>query len=243
MKDGEALVEQLAGKDAAAAQQVLKTLVPLDASRAELDAALEPLRYCGTFPALRRLGRDVRDAVLDTRRLVARTRGRRFGLRAPLPADFAELPEQGVVWEAIALVWDAASIYDGPQQLTDDLALATGPQRGLYGAWWTRSEVGNGGFAQYFHNSTGVVAPWALEGFRQQEALTLEACLEEALARFPAGVDLGDTRARRAALDGPGAPSFEDLDDRFYAVVDAEFLPLAAAYVRAHREVFFDPAP
>jgi len=59
-----------------------------------------------------------------------------------------------------------------------DLATPRPEERYLHAVFWCDAGVRNGGFHQFYSNSTGVVAPEAAEGF---DALGLRACA--ALAR------------------------------------------------------------
>jgi hypothetical protein len=91
----------------------------------------------------------------------------------------------------------------------------------LYSAHWCQSEVHNGGLHQFFHNSTGLLAPEALEGFR---AIGLTECsniLTEAMTFFGSPYArercrrhdlLASRRGRRREEWDP----FHGLDKRFY---------------------------
>ncbi len=91
----------------------------------------------------------------------------------------------------------------------------------LYAAHWCQSEVCNGGFYQFFHNSTGILAPEAVSGFQAIGAQELAVILEQAIAYF--GIPYPRDRAARIALlpastDRPRAKwdPFAALDDQFY---------------------------
>ena len=69
-------------------------------------------------------------------------------------------------WELVDPYWEKVSIYDGPEVFLRDFA-AVPPESGhLLATHRLASEVHNGGFDQFFANSTGVLAPEALAGFR-----------------------------------------------------------------------------
>ena len=59
---------------------------------------------------------------------------------------------------------------------------------------------------------------------------------------FPGGAPPSDHEARIERLDALSDEVrdalFEEFDERFYALMDAELYPRAAAYVRAHPEEF-----
>jgi hypothetical protein len=98
--------------------------------------------------------------------------------RAPEVADAAE--QQGNTLEGkrnqnmsidyktlVEPVWDKISIYDGPEKVLLEFGKAPQKSRTLFAAHWAQSEIMNGGLGQFFSNSTGVLAPEAVEAFRE----------------------------------------------------------------------------
>src|SRR5512133_2855080 len=72
-------------------------------------------------------------------------------------ADGADVAE--VAWKVIEPMW---KVLKTPYEPDDRLqTVATPGQRAFYALHWTISEVSNGGFHQYFYNSTGYLAPEA----------------------------------------------------------------------------------
>lgn len=57
------------------------------------------------------------------------------------------------------------SIYDGADVFLSEFDKANEKQKHLFAAHWAQSEIMNGGIGQLFSNSTGVLAPEAVEGF------------------------------------------------------------------------------
>jgi hypothetical protein len=89
------------------------------------------------------------------------------------------------------------------------------PEAGhLYAAHWCQSEVRNGGFHQFFSNTTGLLAPEALEGFRAIGVAEWAEILREAMRHF-------------------GTPYPRDRDDR------EEFLPLRQRRPREEWNPFY----
>ncbi len=68
-------------------------------------------------------------------------------------------------WLLIEPYWEKISIYDGPEQFLREFQKAPLTVRNLFASHWLQSEVLNGGFGQFFDNSTGVLAPEAADGF------------------------------------------------------------------------------
>jgi hypothetical protein len=67
--------------------------------------------------------------------------------------------------DLIGQVWEEINIYDGPDiflQTFQKVDLRAGL---IYSATFAQSEICNGGFKQFFGNSTGVLAPEAIRGF------------------------------------------------------------------------------
>lgn len=136
-------------------------------------------------------------------------------------------------WEIIEPHWKRVNIYDGAKPFMADFKRLPKPIGHLLAAQWCQSEVCNGGFHQFFHNSTGVLAPEALEGFEAIGLDGLAAALAKAMAffgeRYPRSREVRirklDTFSRPVGKAPKNARAswawnpFEDLDDEFYRVL------------------------
>jgi hypothetical protein len=130
-------------------------------------------------------------------------------------------------WSAIEPFWEKISIYDGPSVFLNQLSGVKREIGLLFAAHWCQSEVCNGGFHQFFFNSTGVLAPEAVEGF---EAIGMPICaslVEEAMSFF--GETYPRERERRIqALDRYERQNpeewdpFRSIDDQFFEELDNE---------------------
>ncbi len=69
-------------------------------------------------------------------------------------------------WRLVKPIWYSVSIYDGPETFLRQFGQLRPEVGHLFAATWFESEVCNGGLYQFFGNSTGVLAPEALEGLR-----------------------------------------------------------------------------
>ena len=87
-------------------------------------------------------------------------------------------------WGLVDAIWDAVSIYDGPEAFLAQYARVPEPARTLFAAHWLQSEVRNGGLYQFFCNSTGVLAPEAVEAFQKMGMPLTAAHLESAMGFF-----------------------------------------------------------
>lgn len=138
-------------------------------------------------------------------------------------------------------IWDAISIYEGPVVFLDGYAAAPHVARDLFAAHWCQSEVLNGGFAQFFSNSTGVLAPEAEAAYRRMGMHGLADCVAEAMRWFGTAYPR-DRDARNAALskgrnDIFRQTPFGTLDESFDRLHQSEadgFVEAADRYARQH---------
>ncbi len=111
----------------------------------------------------------------------------------------------------------------------------------LFTVHWLHLEVYNGGFWQYFYNSTGTTAPEAAEGFVAIGMRDVGQTIEEAMVRL--GTPFPGKKIEREKIVGPPVDpmDFGDLDSRFYELADTDtffrklpkFVPFADAYAAA----------
>jgi len=117
-------------------------------------------------------------------------------------------------WSLIEPYWGRIDIYSGPDRFLADFAEAPEAVRHLFASHFAQSEICNGGMGQLFSNSTGVLAPEAVAGFRALGLNALGDQLEAAMRLF--GVPYPRERSERVAmLDGLGV-SFDRDNQRFY---------------------------
>lgn len=142
-----------------------------------------------------------------------------------------------------ALARRAAPLFDRVE--SSGLSSLTGPERVLFSVWGAAGQIENGGFDQFFYNSSGDYAAEAVEAFRAIGAVAKAAVIARALALFPNAAPPRDRDERIGALDAltarAGEDVFESLDEAFYASpedVDA----MLAVYVQAHDDEIA-PAP
>jgi hypothetical protein len=126
-------------------------------------------------------------------------------------------------WHAIEPYWKVVSIYDGSITFLEGFERLPEPVRHLYAARWCDQEVCNGGFRQFFSNSTGVLAPEAIEGYRKIGLTECADLVEAAVGKF-GELYPRDRAARQAALRALELPgekrgqgdAFDELDNRYY---------------------------
>jgi hypothetical protein len=115
-----------------------------------------------------------------------------------------------IYWDVIEPIWDdididsAESFQQTFQNVPRELGL-------LYAAHFCQSEVCNGGFTQFFWNSTGVLAPEAAEGFTAIGQLKVADTVKRAMS-IVGSPYLRDRPVRWAVLNAlaPAADSQRD---------------------------------
>lgn len=127
-------------------------------------------------------------------------------------------------WSVIKPYWKAVDIYGGESKYLRGLAKLPVAARRLFTVHWCDSEVCNGGFHQFFSNSTGIVAPEALAGFRAIGAIQCAAILERAMSLLPDQYprDRDERTEALASIKLPGGKRsewdpFYSLDEEYYA--------------------------
>lgn len=114
----------------------------------------------------------------------------------------------------------------------------------VYTTRWVEDEVNNGGFNQYFFNSTGELADLALAGFQLLGATKNEHLMRDALAVYEQErIRLEQARkaeSKDAFADTYKDSGFESLDERFYKLGE-DLQKLRIRYIREHPEHFVHP--
>jgi len=124
-------------------------------------------------------------------------------------------------WQVVEPVWDAIDIYSGPEVFRTTFESVPKPAALLFSAHFCQSEICNGGFHQFFYNSTGVLAPEAAEGFRAigqtQIASILESAMQLLGSPYPRNRD-----KRQIQLASVPKQALNTLDGRFYKLINKE---------------------
>src|SRR5262249_32215993 len=131
----------------------------------------------------------------------------------------AGLDESDYFWALIEPVWPD----DPSMSLEDELAhisLATPGQRALYVVTLCIREVCNGGFEQFFCNSSGMYASEVREGLRLLGADEYAAAFEKALKVFPEAEVPLDQEERQSVIEwipkARRSAFFAPLEEEFY---------------------------
>ena len=130
-------------------------------------------------------------------------------------------------WTLIKPVWDAISIYEGGDRFLSDFEKAPEVSRALFAAHWCQSEVCNGGFHQFYSNSTGVLAPEAIDAFARIGMANTAAIVSQSMSWFDSPYPR-DRAVRENLLDfhakthSDDPNPFDALDDPFFKLLEAE---------------------
>jgi hypothetical protein len=127
--------------------------------------------------------------------------------------------------------------------------LVSEPQAQVWAAWWCQTEVCNGGFHQFFSNSTGMLAPEAMLGFALIHVPGAAILVRDAMAKFPVPFPRNREARQEAlgAIKGEGKERkdwdpFYSMDDSFYEVTGTgTFYTQAAEFIRKNPDLFFLP--
>jgi hypothetical protein len=134
--------------------------------------------------------------------------------------------------------YDMFNFYDGREEWLNSISQIPEKAVNLFTIHWLHLEVYNGGFWQYFFNSTGTSAPEAIRGFEAigmtEVSSLVAAAVDELGCPFP-----GTVEARRAIVGQPDQRmdfchfdrTFDDLADtpQFFRKLP-KFVPFAERY-------------
>lgn len=132
-------------------------------------------------------------------------------------------------WDLVEPYWETINIYDGPSVFNATFAEAPLAAGLLCAAHWCDSEVCNGGFRQFFENSTGVLAPEALRGFEAIGQEKIAGLVRQAIELLGPWYPR-DRTERTQKLVPSVLARLSELDDEYYALraVDAGGFEAAA---------------
>ena len=91
----------------------------------------------------------------------------------------------------------------------------------MFAAHFCQSEICNGGFGQFFGNPTGVLAPEAIEGFREIGQMQIAALIESAMALIGSPYPR-DRVEREERLSQVSKAALDALDERLFVLIESE---------------------
>jgi hypothetical protein len=124
-------------------------------------------------------------------------------------------------WRLVDPVWEQIDIYRGADVFLATYRAAEKRAGLLFAAHFAQSEICNGGFNQLFWNSTGVLAPEAVEGFQvigmPETAEILSRAMRLLGENYPR--ERGERQNILAVLH---KEKFNELDEKFFVLIEAE---------------------
>lgn len=146
---------------------------------------------------------------------------------------------EAAYWSLVEPYWESVDIYQGATAFLRTFAIVPRPSGLLLAAHWCQSEVRNGGFHQFFTNSTGVLAPEALDAFLEMKRPDLAELVLSSM-RFFGEAYPRERHVRAEALASRSGSARKDwdpfykTDDLFYErLKDLAFEESADLYARA----------
>jgi len=130
------------------------------------------------------------------------------------------------------------NFYEGRVKWENSIKDIPQPAIYLFSVHWLHLEVFNGGFWQYFYNSTSICYPEAMEGFDAIGMPDVTKIIETAVKRVGSPFPY-ENEIRKNIVGPPNQRmDFNDLDDKFYALADTnkffrrepKFVPFAERY-------------
>ena len=137
-------------------------------------------------------------------------------------------------WRLVETVWDEIDIYESEQVFLSTYAKADRNAGLLFAAHFAQSEICNGGFNQFFWNSTGVLASEAVEGMQligmSETAKIIASAMQVFGEPYPRG-----RGPRQFKLEGVDKLALDALDKEFFRLIASEaggFVIAADAFVK-----------
>jgi hypothetical protein len=136
--------------------------------------------------------------------------------------------------------YDRFNFYEGREVWLNSIAGIPEKAVHLFSLHWLHLEVYNGGFWQYFFNSTSTSAPEACAGFRAIGMGDVATVVKDAMSKVGTPFPF-DKSAREVIVGGPrDRMDFNAEDSAFYDLADTErffrrlprFVPFADAYAQ-----------
>jgi hypothetical protein len=165
---------------------------------------------------------------------IIRNAGQRRDFRVPVSAVAGRKPGPLVLAVVLRPFYELAEDESGMQRLNEG-------QRAIYVMYVADFEILNGGFSQFWFNSSGGIANELLPAAERVGAREFAAIFRDAAALWPGGKIPRDRAKREALLDTLDASKLAELDERYAATQYKRKTALAnvlAPYIRTHANEF-----
>lgn len=130
-------------------------------------------------------------------------------------------------WQLVEPVWNSLVQWDDVPVFQSTFASTEVSARTLFAAHWLYSEVSNGGFLQFYWNSTGVLAPEAADAYAAIGMPRTAEIIRRSMSWFPIPYPR-DRQTRIKLLDEYAEANpesdcpFDSFDNEFYEVAESE---------------------
>ena len=142
--------------------------------------------------------------------------------------------------ELIQPAWETVNIYESYEEYEESLKPYTTEQRYLLAMNWLGAEVANGGFQQFFSNSTGIVWEDSYKGYQAIGSEKLAYLIEELIKIYGRDIPF-DREERGNILDSFSQEKLAEiyaLTDLYYEIEEPEWRKVTL-WVKANSEKFF----
>jgi hypothetical protein len=123
-------------------------------------------------------------------------------------------------WRLVEPVWDSITRWDEIPAFLSAFGSTEPTARTLFAAHWLYSEVCNGGFRQFFWNSTGILAPEAADAYDALGMLRTGDVIRRSMSWFPSPYPR-EREVRMDLLDGHAQAHPDDANP--FVALDEEF--------------------
>lgn len=126
-------------------------------------------------------------------------------------------------WDFVEPLWDTLLTDDPPDSFLEKFLSSPEVSRNLFAMHWCDCEISNGGFFQFFSNSTGILAPEAIVALRTIGMPQTADVIQRAMRFFDAPYPR-HWEQRRANLNNIRGQvnDFRAFDEQYFALVETE---------------------
>lgn len=157
------------------------------------------------------------------------------------PDILATIPDEKLVWAILDYVWlKVGDNYADIDKIVSGMSVGI---QAFYYINMLQGEVYNGGYNQYFFNSSGAYANKTLEAFKLIGAIELQQNLEKAISIHlkeqddPKLRSLYDEHTLESFLESYKYTTLNECDEEFYALEET-LSEYCIRFVRAHPDLF-----
>lgn len=134
------------------------------------------------------------------------------------------------------------NFQDGEQYTLDKISKLTKGQQAVFSTWWLEAEVNNGGFNQFYFNSSGQYAEMAETGFMTigtEKFSELTKRANKIYSKNKERIEEFDDGTMESFSESYKDNALNDLDTEFYDLYDSEKIgELRIKYIKENKNEF-----